>query len=366
MAIPEIRFVPFEGDDEAPSPKTLRSFRIVSWNTLADQYIGYQHVARPDANRRIFDQVHRHRLLGQVFQHFVDMDVDFICLQEVDFKVARQVLVDRNSYTRLLTPTGHGYGDGRVDACCIFYKSADWTIMGREEIINLDDLAGSRNPPSSEFGESFRRRNFGIMASFRHRLIPDKVVTICNTHLYWNPVYEYVKLCQAHYLCLKAEALIVQNETIQRTHFIFCGDLNSQPGGLVHEYLSMGEVDTEDSYSQLIAKSPSANLCPNHEAKSWLAQGHLECPLRHFLFQSAYAKQDASGSVIGEDIKFTNATTDFQGVIDYIFFPSCLLTQTKRLSMPSVKKEQSKESIIPTRGWPSDHVAIGAEFSFDD
>eukprot|EP00978_Attheya_sp_CCMP212_P034501 scaffold144763_cov55-Attheya_sp.AAC.2 len=124
----------------------------------------------------------------------------------------------------------------------------------------------------------------------------------------------------------------------------------------------MGEVDVKDCYSQLIAKSPSANLCTNHQAKSWLAQGHLECPLRHFLFESAYAKHDASG----EDIKFTNATADFQGVIDYIFFPSCLLTQTKRLSVPSVKKEEGKESIIPTRGWPSDHVAIGAEFSFDD
>lgn len=357
----DVGFVPFEGTSSSKLPG---SFRIVSWNTLADQYIRYQSDARPGADWEVFGEDHRHRLLGQVFQHFVDLDVDFICLQEVDFKIARQILVDRNSYTRLLTPTGHGYGDTRVDACCIFYKSVDWKIVGREEIINLDDLAGNKRPSSSEFAESFRRGNFGIIASFQHRSNPNSRVTICNTHLHWNPEYEYVKLCQAHYLCQRAEALL-KGDAIRPAHFLFCGDLNSQPGGLVHKYLSIGEVDIEDSPSQMEKIEAGITGSCQNQAESWLAQGSLECPLRYLLFKSAYAKQDENGSVVGEDIAFTNATADFRGVIDYIFYPSAFCTQTKNLSIPTVQNKKEGNQAIPTREWPSDHLAIGAEFSFD-
>ena len=94
--------------------KEPNNCRIVSWNTLADQYIRYHLSDRPNADTNIFSQEFRHALLQQFFQHFVEIDVDFLCLQEVDFKIARQQLVDRNSYTRLLTPTGHGRGDTRV------------------------------------------------------------------------------------------------------------------------------------------------------------------------------------------------------------------------------------------------------------
>ena len=101
--ISNLTFGPFEsgGSPESKSPK---SFRIVSWNTLADQYTHFQQRARTDASWKVFDQNHRHRLLEQVFQHFADLDVDFICIQEGDFKIAREVLVDRNSYTRPLNP----------------------------------------------------------------------------------------------------------------------------------------------------------------------------------------------------------------------------------------------------------------------
>mmetsp|Transcript_7337 Transcript_7337/g.9491 ORF Transcript_7337/g.9491 Transcript_7337/m.9491 type:complete len:197 (+) Transcript_7337:285-875(+) len=158
--------------------KEPNNCRIVSWNTLADRYIHYHRTERPYTERRIFSKKIRHALLQQSFQYFVGIDVDFMCLQEVDFKVARRTLVDRNSYTRLLTPTGHGHGDTRVDACCIFYKSENWILLGKK-VVHLDDLV-------DQYGESFRRGNFGIIACFQHVSNPNRRITICNTQLYWN------------------------------------------------------------------------------------------------------------------------------------------------------------------------------------
>jgi len=343
----EIDFIPLGENSEATVPKLQGSFRIVSWNTLADQYCHYQMRERPN-DQKVFDKHRRHRLLGKVFRHFVKINADFICLQEVDFKIARQTLVDAKSYTRLLTPTGYGRGDTRVDACCIFYKSADWDIVGKKKIVNLDDLADA-DYSSQKLQKSFRRGNFGIIACFVHRLIPNKRIVICNTHLYWNPEYEYVKLRQAHYLCVKAKEFLHElKDSGVETHLIFCGDLNSQPGSLVHEYLSMGEVPTQN--------------CPSFLEKT------LECPLRHLLFESIHSKHDKGGPVYQkEDIEYTNSTVDFHGVIDYIFHPYSLFL-TKILSTPTFNgpKDGRKYPVLPTKEWPSDHMAIGAEFSFEE
>lgn len=338
----QINFVPIgERDGTSPAPKPPNNFRMVSWNALANQYIHYLESKRPNASHKVFNQFYRDRLLEQTFQHFVDIDVDFVCLQEVDFKIARETLVDNNSYTRLLTPTGHGRGDTRVDACCIFYKSEDWSLV-REDIVDLNDLI-------EEYGESFRKGNFGIIASFQHRSLPNERVTICNTHLFWNPEFEYVKLRQAHYLCLKAQTCLreLQEEDHgAKMHFIFCGDLNSKPGGLVHTYMSTAEVCTEGY--------------PSFEDETLPL---LECPLRHLCLKSIHAEQN---DTVQENIKFTNSTTDFHEIIDYMFFPSSLVLE-KVLSFPRFEINQMKDGkpILPTKNWASDHLAIGAEYSLE-
>ena len=179
-------------------------------------------------------------------------------MQEVDFKIARENLVLTNGYTRLLTPTGYGRGGTRVDACCIFYKSKDWRILGKE-IVWLDNLAS--------MGESFRRGNYGIIAWFQHKSNLQKTVVICNQE------YEYVKLYQARYLCEKSRSIL---DTLLKKglepHLIFCGDLNSKPGGLVHKYITSGEICTKNI---LYAKS-----------------NNLECPLRNLCLKSIHSKCD--------------------------------------------------------------------------
>ena len=322
--------------------KEPNNCRIVSWNTLANQYIHQHREKRPNANGRIFCQEFRHALLQQSFQHFVDIDVDFLCLQEVDYMIARQTLVDRNSYTRLLTPTGYGRGPGdtRVDACCIFYKSKKWNLLYKK-IVHLDDLA-------DQYGESFRRGSFGIIACFQHISNPNRRITICNTHLYWNEKFKHVKLRQAHYLCTQAKKFLNKQgkKNGMKNNFVLCGDLNSKPGGLVHTYLSKGKAYT--------VRLPSFN------------KHVLKCPLRHLLLKSIHAKHDDRQA---ENIEYTICTPDFRRVIDYIFYPQSLHLE-KVLSIPVFRNNErefgTNPDVIPNTEWPSDHLAIGAEFSFQE
>ncbi|EJK60731.1 hypothetical protein THAOC_18864 [Thalassiosira oceanica] len=363
-SVDALRFVSLGGGDAAMT-KSRNSVRVVSFNALADQYLHYQERSRPNSSWAVFDKKRRHWLLGQVFQRFVDEGVDFICLQEIDFKIARQVLADNNGYTRLLTPTGYGQGDQRrpdtangrggtrVDACCIFF-SREWELVGNEMIVNLDSLAGDR---STKFGRTFKRGNFGIIARLRS-VFSGREVLVCNCHLFWDPKFEYVKLAQVHYMCLK-----VQEELeCSSCPVIFCGDLNSQPGSLVHEYLSTGQLFRSAELKKLRLRQVAKGL--NEKVQEWLAGEEtsstsvLENPIRHLLLESAYSS--LGHGYMQEEIELTNKTADFSGVIDYIFSSSASMAQTGRLHVPKV------QSALPTKKWPSDHLALGAELFFDD
>ena len=224
--------------------------------------------------------------------------------------------------------------------CCIFYKSEKWNLL-KHYIVHLDDLA-------YQYGKSFRRGKFGIIACFQHISNPNRRITICNTHLYWNEEFKHVKLRQAHYLCSQAKKFLDNKgkDHEVKHNFVLCGDLNSQPGSLVHTYMSNGEVYT--------AGVPSFN-------NSW-----LECPLRHLLLKSIHAKHDAHHA---ENIEYTNCTTVFRRVIDYIFYSQSLNLE-KVLSIPVFRNNRRERGtnpdVIPRIEWPSDHLAIGAEFSFQE
>ena len=91
----------------------------------------------------------------------------------------------------------------------------------------------------------------------------------------------------------------------------------------------------------------------------------LECPLRHLLLKSIHAKHDAHHA---ENIEYTNCTTVFRRVIDYIFYSQSLNLE-KVLSTPVFRNNKTEwdtnPDVIPNIEWPSDHLAIGAELSFE-
>jgi len=90
----------------------------------------------------------------------------------------------------------------RYSCRCVLYifKSENWILLGKK-VVHLDDLA-------DESCEIFRRGNFGIIACFQNVSNPNRRITICNTQLYWNEKFEFVRLLQAHYLCSQAKKFL--------------------------------------------------------------------------------------------------------------------------------------------------------------
>ncbi|KFG28272.1 endonuclease/exonuclease/phosphatase family protein, partial [Toxoplasma gondii p89] len=63
--------------------------------------------------------------------------------------------------------------------------------------------------------------------------------------------------------------------------------------------------------------------------------------------------------VLGEEPRFTNYTRDFQGCLDYLFFRNATVKAV--LSIPD-DCELKREVALPNSRFPSDHVALMADF----
>lgn len=149
--------------------------------------------------------------------------------------------------------------------CAIFFLRNKWKLI-KSEIVDFNNLASSElcSPiliekkkstisPFQGLNRSFLKHNFGLLTIFEHNDTSQTVVVV-NCHLHWNPAYEYVKLCQAHYLMERVKYFsrnqaeiepIKRNTTSDQPPFpiILCGDLNSPPGSPVHKYLVHGEMN---------------------------------------------------------------------------------------------------------------------------
>ena len=191
-----------------------------------------------------------------------------ICLQEVDLADIGRYL-ERHGYAAVETPRTKGGGaGGRVDSVTCFVYQRDWEILA-QQLIRLDDLAtlmsdnsvsdgnnesdnikinGSHNDSERSSAsrhvleglqQTLLRRNVALLVRIRSKHNPQRTVVIATAHLYWHPGYDYVKLCQAHYVLLRAKAFLQRDDE----PFVFCGDLNSKPQGAAYTYLVRGVMN---------------------------------------------------------------------------------------------------------------------------
>lgn len=102
------------------------------------------------------------------------------------------------------------------------------------------------------------------------------------------------------------------------------------------------------------------------EVIEWLRAERLDAPLR---LESAYAAKDDNGKIIGESLPFTNVTHGFVNTLDYVWFTPSSVEVNAKLHVPNSFSELNPNKIenghlLPSRVWPSDHLAIGARFNY--
>jgi mRNA deadenylase 3'-5' endonuclease subunit Ccr4/uncharacterized protein with PIN domain len=247
-----------EKGEEADDDQAF-TLSLISWNVLAESYCSRQsHTNLPIVyQQEVFDKKKRRARINQRLSDFVSLQVDVLCLQEVDLDEIGQLLRQKG-FVGVETPRNSGGGaGGRSDSVCVYTRSDVWELVDHQ-LIRLDDLASLSSNPTEEnveegkpidmnnfhgLSQSFLRRNAALLVRLRH-VTSGKTVVVANAHLYWNPGYEYVKLCQSHYILTRAKSFILDQEPL-----VLCGDLNSRPGGAAHSYLTRGTTISAKRYA---------------------------------------------------------------------------------------------------------------------
>lgn len=261
-------------------------FSVATFNILAEAYCSKRsHQNLPPTYAEVaFHPMKRMNLLRQILTKLSSM-FDLICLQELD-----ELLV--NDIVGHMSDLGYGWiwckrggnpcasndvnGEmmkkinqrlktrgSKPDGCGTFYLKSKWFVRSLD-VVNFDDLAdenrNSRNTtdthPIHERKQSSREIHSlsGIVSSYKRTNtalivelelqgeVATKNLVLVNTHLYWHPGYEYVKLSQTHYLMLRVKEFM--NNNAQRECIpLICGDMNSKVNSAVYKYFVEGKMD---------------------------------------------------------------------------------------------------------------------------
>ncbi|XP_055711809.1 2',5'-phosphodiesterase 12 [Phlebotomus papatasi] len=322
-------------------------FRIGSYNLLADLY------ADSDFSRQeLFPYCPPYALnidyRKQLFiKELLGYNCDIICLQEVDAKIYD---LDLERTFRVRDFGGDFKAKGETaEGLAIFYNKLRFRLVNRfginygEELKSRDIFAGIQQK-IHENEELFTRiveRSTALQVVALESLDnPGEVIVVANTHLYFHPDADHIRLLQFGLAMIFLEKHVLpqieKDLPGARKSLIFAGDFNSSPDCGIYKLMTENFVPS----SFIDFQSNPDQVIENVELKQPLPM--------------------SSACGIPE---FTNFTAGFRACIDYIFYQTDNLQVTQVIPFPSVQ-ELETHIAIPSVVFPSDHIALVADLAW--
>ncbi|KAL2860719.1 Endonuclease/exonuclease/phosphatase [Aspergillus lucknowensis] len=348
---------------------------VLSYNTLCDSSATQSHYGYVPSRVLSWD-FRRELILNELRSH----DSDIICLQEIDQGSYNDFFREQlayNDYKGVYWPRGRAMGmqeeDARtVDGCATFFKGSKFILLDKQ-MINFGQTAVRRPDAKGQddiYNRLWQKDHIAVVIFLENRQTGSRFIVV-NAHLYWDPAFKDVKLIQTAILM---EEITKLSETYakwpacaDKTAFRFseaegesqsmpepapsmeytsgdqiplfmCGDFNSSPGSAAYNLITNGRLPEEH---------------PDLEKRMYgnLSRVGMTHP---FKLKSAYG-------AIGE-MGFTNYVPDFKDILDYIWYTSNTLHVSALLG--DIDQDYlRKVPGFPNYHFPSDHIALFAEFS---
>jgi len=319
------------------------AIRVTSYNILADYYADTE-----DGRQKLFnycaqyaiDIDYRKQLL---IKEIMGYNSDILCMQEVDFKV-----FDLDLIPFLGDQNMNGVHDKKgttPEGLCTFYRTDRFELIENYGL-NIGDTVKTHPACQELFGklqynEKLVSRFTDLSTTLQIVLLklkefPNKYFVVANTHLYFHPDADHIRLLQIGFSMILVEDYIKKFKEKYATDdisLLFCGDFNSVPECGIYKLMTEGHVPR--NFIDWTSKKEEA-----------VVNVELNQP---------YKIMSACGTP-----KFTNYTVGFQDCLDYIFYQTDKFVVTKVVEMPC-EEDLSLHNAIPSVVFPSDHIAIVAE-----
>lgn len=310
------------------STAKFNKLSILSYNILADKFT---------SNKKFYYANPQHLKFNYrssvVLQELENLNPDIICLQEVDHYRDFYKLKLKEKY-ELFEEEKYSMD---ADSIVVGLKKKKLEFISKKAIKFLNFVDSDYEIREDGNYKRFLKGNVALVIEARLVESEQKII-IVNTHLYWNPDDEDVKLYQFMQII---EYLEEQYD--KEANIIICGDLNSLPESKLIDFIKTNNMKHGFYKNQEKIMKWNENISRN----------------RKINLHSVYSRYKKTGYP-----KFTNYTERFKGVIDYIFYNSdSLLSPYQILKIPRLDKKGEKG--IPNCNHPSDHLPVMAEFYFE-
>uniref|UniRef100_T1J5K1 2',5'-phosphodiesterase 12 n=1 Tax=Strigamia maritima TaxID=126957 RepID=T1J5K1_STRMM len=323
------------------SPTNGSSFRVVTYNLLADAYANSDYSRTtlfPTCPPYALAMDYRKQLL---VKELMGYNADIICLQEVDFKLFKNDLTLAFSTVNIEGHLASKAGGKVAEGLACFYNKDKFRCIRTETVVlkHLVETEGlfsdflAALEENEQLKNRFMNRTTVLQISILESLIePGARVCVANTHLYFHPNADHIRLLQSG-VCLRyLEQIIAQEVTLgnNKIGVIFCGDFNSTPESGVYQLVTTQFIPTD--YERW-------NSAPDEEVKG--------LSISHSLgLISACGTPD-----------YTNYCVGFNGCLDYIYSDSQYFDVTEVVPLPSHEEVVQFEA-LPSLTIPSDHLAL--------
>lgn len=285
----------------------------------------------------------------------------------------------------------------------IFFDTSKFSIMSVEST-SLNDFFES-DPSCSElfrglhaapylFREVMKKHNIVLLVFLKSLEMPDSYLCVVNTHLYYHPKGDDIRLVQTaivfNFLKSKMDQFIRKTGQHTKVATVICGDLNSCPCIAAYDFIISGSVkrthpdwmtyklseipkcacdqkllrgdsfsaesdseeeedgeETSDKETDTLGTMPILRSSGKLNRRPSTVDNFTGLDLKHeFHFKNATGTKH-----------YTNYTLGYCGVLDYVFYDSKLLALERVVSLPS-HSEVTEFVALPSVYFPSDHLAL--------
>lgn len=281
----------------------------------------------------------------RILKQILNLNYDILCLQEVDrdlfFEFYRPNL-ENAGYDVIINSNTNN-----VTIVTIFKR--DKFSLENSHFLDL-------NEDLSKLDDHFLKYKEAHVAQLKIKG-SDKKLAITNTHIFWNPEFEFVKYGQVS----KIMMFLINNYS--DTPKIFAGDFNSLPWSNVLRYIykippvinssSKGDYHKNKKFMEMFFEEYRHNL----EMKS--AYEKYKNERKESVSSIDFIDETRFNELADNYPEFTNSTSDFTGCLDYIFYSKHDFELSSLITIPTSNENKR----LPNKEYPSDHLLIGCSLN---
>lgn len=287
---------------------------------------------------------------------------DIMCFQELESLVfsSQWQTTSRSTNTRCFTCTspirriGGNKPVEHMDRVGIFVNRARFDVQDHRQVVFRDYIL--QHKQRFDFTPDFSKRvvlrkKFGLLLKLLHKT-NNQTVYVTNTHLYWLPFYNDVKLLQTKLLVNELYRFIANDHCDPATaNIVMCGDFSSTPDLMVYDFLAGKPLDVE--HSEEFGNFYYGTVSDGEECVSELKNNLSILPAYSALLKGECA----------EKLDFTSFSSSLTAVLYQIWFSSGNFQVCKLLG--KVDPAYCANALgFPDKQFPSDHIPVVAQLSY--